>query len=311
MTLPTGTTGAHEELELTDDGVRLVSLTFGINLYTSQSFYDRPQQVLDTFDIFQGQCPVDHLSFYATETMKVHKPVNKRVLGMPATWLAPGAARKHYVALELKAAALAQDAPTSKYELWAEDADTQQANIVSMALPWNLGRDQPDQMLALVAQLADAFAFRCGLAGYSFECSRYDKRASETHAWSNSMRHRGVDIVRIPLDARAVGSEGIKGVGWLTLLDAQTQQALGGAQAIRKRLSKAIEMVQCTHGVILKAGDAPALGDVNRGDSLPLYREVYDLLAPRIELAADDSMALQLGKDAISKTEDWFVRLRT
>jgi hypothetical protein len=310
MNTPNDAASAHANLELTDAGVKLVSLTFGINLYTNQSFYGQPQQVLETFDLFLRHCPAQQLAFYATETMKEHKPVTRRALGMPGVWLAPGAAHKHYIALELKAAAGSQDAPTAKYEIWSADASLQ-ANIVSLALPSEMASERPDEMLALVAQLADAFSFRSGLAGYSFECSRYDKEKSETHAWSHSMRHPGVDIVRIPFDAKAVGSEGIKGVNWLTLIDAGLLKELGGVKGIRQRLSAGIEIIECRHGVILKAGASPALGDVNRGDTLPLYREVYGLLAPWIALAADDAMAFRLGKDAIERTEAWFARFGT
>ena len=39
MATPPTSTSAHASLELTDAGAKLVSLTFGINLYTNQSFY--------------------------------------------------------------------------------------------------------------------------------------------------------------------------------------------------------------------------------------------------------------------------------
>lgn len=294
----------YAHLELIDAGVKLVSLTFGINLYSNLSFYAQAQQVLQTFDLFLQHCPAEQLAFYATETMKQHKPVTARVLGMPGLWLAPGAAHKHYIALELKAAASSQDAAAAKYELWSADA-SRQANIVSLALPADSVGDRPDEMLAFVVQLANLFSFRSGCAGYSFECSRYDKEKSETHAWSNSMRHPGIDIVRIPFDAKAVGDEGIKGVNWLTLIDTGLLKDLGGVKSLRQRLSSEIEIIDCTHGIILKAGASPALGDISHGDTLPLYRQVYDLLAPWIALAADDSMAFRLGKDAIGRTEAW------
>ena len=45
MNTPFTAAGAQANLELIDAGVKLVSLTFGINLYTNQSFYAQPQQV--------------------------------------------------------------------------------------------------------------------------------------------------------------------------------------------------------------------------------------------------------------------------
>jgi Protein of unknown function (DUF3396) len=301
------TSRENADLELIDDGIKLVSLTFGINMYTNQSFYMIPQEVLKTFELFLQRCPAQQLNFYATETMKEHKPVTKRSLGMLTTWLSPEAPHKNYIALEFKTAVGYQDAPMFKYEVWSADASLQ-SNIISMALPSDLAKETPSEMFAFVAQLADAFPFRCGLAGYAFECSRYDKRKSETHAWNTSMRHTGVDIVRIPLDAKAVGSDGVKGVNWLTLIDAGLLAEVGGVRVIREQLSSEIEIVECKYGTILKAGSSPSLGDVNRGDVLPLYKEVYRLLEPQIALAAKQSMSFQLVRDYVERTQAWYKR---
>jgi hypothetical protein len=301
------TARAAADLELIQDGVKLVSLVFGINLYTDASFYERAPQVLATYDAFLERCPPQRLTFYATETMKVHKPVNKRVLAMLPTWLEPAAPRKDYIALELKATKAAQDAPELKYEVWDNDT-SDQANVISMALPFAGALEQPQEMLAFVKRLADTFEFRSGLAGFSFECSRYDKRASEMHAWSMSTRHPGIDIVRIPFDAKTVGSDGMKGVNWLTLLGADLIAELGGARQLRNRLSADIDLVACKHGMIVKAGSVPAIGDVNRGEPLALYREVYALLEPWISVGAKRSMALRLINDPIDRTVKWHMR---
>src|ERR1700750_3330516 len=113
------------EVELVTDGFRLVALTFGVNLYTNRSFYDCAPEVLATCSAFLERWPPARLNYYATETMRAHRPVSKRALNMLETWLKPGAPRKHYVALELKSSETHQDAPTSKYEVWAYDAGGQ------------------------------------------------------------------------------------------------------------------------------------------------------------------------------------------
>jgi len=302
---------AQKELELTKDGVKLVSVTFGINLYTNCSFYDSRREVLTTFDLFRERIVPATFNYYATETMKVHKPVTKRALAMLATWLAPDAPRKNYVALELKSSRTPQDAPELKYETWADEGDPSRANIVSLALPASVAEERPKEIVAFVRRLADVFPFRCGLAGLTFECSRYNKKASETHAWRMSMRHRGIDIVRIPYDAKAVGTDGIRGVNWLTLLDSNLVKELGGTKALRGKLSADIDLIACEHGIIVQAGAAPTAGDVNRGETLPLYREVYAVLAPWIEIAAKRSMAFQLVDEFVERTEAWYRRLGT
>jgi hypothetical protein len=296
------------DLELVKDGIRLVALTFGVDLYSNRSLYACPAEVLSTFDAFLRRVPAASLNYYATETMKVHKAVNKRTLGMLETWLKPEAPRKHYIALELKSTASQQAAPDIKYEVWAEEA-SQDANVVSIALPVREAQESPEEMLAFVKTLADIFPFRCGLAGYAFECSRYAKQASETHAWNVSMRHPGIDIVRLPYDAQAVGPDGVKGANWLTLLGDELVAELGGANALRTRLSSDIDILPCNNGIILKAGSSPSTGDVNRGETLPLYREVYRLLERPIVVAAKRSMSFQLVDDFVERTEAWYQRL--
>lgn len=311
---------SHADLELKEDGITLTALTFGINLYFNESFYAIPAQTLQSFELFQKASAGMPLTLYANENMNEHKPVNKRVMGMLGTWLASDAPQRPFVALELKSSPTPQDAPHLKYQVWGDI--TTQSNIISMAFPSAFGEEKADEMLALVVQLAEFIPFRSGLAGYSFECSRYAKRKSETHAWSTSMRHPGVDIVRIPVDAKAlgkvrgevdskapVGSQGVKGVGWLTLLDASLCSELGGVAALRQKLPTPIEILECRHGVILKAGPKPELGDIDRGETLALYREIYKLLVPWISVSSDMSMAFQLAKDYVERTRAWYARL--
>ncbi|NVJ21601.1 DUF3396 domain-containing protein [Myxococcus sp. AM011] len=297
-----------EGLELIQGDIRLTSLVFGINLYTHRSFYDEAAGLLSTWDLFLARCPPERLTFHATETMKAHKPVTKRVLGLLGAWLAPTTPRKNYLALELKASQGPEEAPVAKYEIWNVDASNQ-ANILSLALPAGAAQETPGEMLAFVRQLADVFPFRSGLAGFTFECSRYDKQASETHAWDMSMRHPGINIVRIPFDAKAAGGDGIPGVNWLTMIDSERLKQLGGAMVLRRQLPSDIELIECRHGTLIQAGPRPLFGDVSQGDTLPLYREVHRLLAPWIEIAAEQSMALRIGKDAIARTDAWYRRL--
>jgi hypothetical protein len=124
-----------------------------------------------------------------------------------------------------------------------------------------------------------------------------------------SMRHPGVDVVRIPFDAKAVGEDGVKTVNWLTLLDADLVKQLGGQRGLRGKLSTDIDLITTKHGVIVQAGPIPGLGDVNRKEVLPLYREVDALLQPWIETAGGRSMGFQT-KDSVARTEMWYARHR-
>jgi hypothetical protein len=296
------------DLDLTQNGLKLVTLTFGINLYTGVSFYDIPHAILHALDVFLARCPPNCIKHYATETMRAHKPVTNRALNMPRTWFKRGAPQKDYVALELKSGDAFQDAPQFKYHIWSV-AKSKQAKLISLAFPPQLGLEQPDEMATLVGELAEEFPFTSGLAGFAFERSPYSEEQAETYAWRTSMRHPGIDVVRIPVDAKAAGTDAIRGVNWLTLVGSELLGSIGGMSNLRAKLPKEIVLIESRHGVIIKAGPAPAIGDVNRADTLPLYRQVYKVLAPLVAIAAERSMSFQLVDDFVERTEAWYARL--
>jgi Protein of unknown function (DUF3396) len=301
-------TPAHD-LDLERDDLKLARLTFGINLYTNASFYDYPDAALVAFEQFLAWCPLSQVKFYATETMNTHKPVSKRVLGMLPTWLKPDAPRKKWLALELKSGDAYQDAPEFKFHIWAVDM-SKQANLVSLAVPAAWGIDKSDEMLQAVHRLCDVFPFHSGLAGFALERSHYEKKDAETYAWRVTIRHPGVDIVRVPDDARALGGGAVKGVGWLTLLGQAIVDQRGGVSSVRRQLGAGIEVIETKNGVIVKAGPWPEAGDVNRGDTLPLYARVYEVVAPWIRQAAEQSVSFQLVDDFAERTVSWYSRLR-
>ena len=181
--------------------------------------------------------------------------------------------------------------------------------MLKMTFPSEWGVDKCEEMLALTKDICSYFPFQSGSAGFVFECSPYEEEESQTHAWKMSMRHRGIDISRIPEDASAVGQDAVKGVNWLTILGETFVKKLGGSQRIKKVLSREVEMIDAAKGIILKAGPAPAIGDVNRRDYLPAYQEVYRLVEPLMQPAIERSLAFNLaGEDDEEMTERWFKR---
>jgi hypothetical protein len=301
-------------LELTaDDGVRLVSLTFGLTLYTERLFSQVSDSVLRCHDRFLQLCPPDRLRFHATGNMRRHKPVTKRSPGMLKGWLKPGAAPRKDYFLELKDGRAYQDAPEFKFKIAAGEPGSvmheyRNANILSMAFPAEWGLERTDEMQKLVLDLCADFPFISGHAGFSFECSRYEAEESETFAWSQSMMHPGIDISRVPPDGKAVGHDAVKGVGWLTMLGVSLVEGLGGRKKLREAMSKDAELIDAPGGVVIKARPEPALGDTGRGDDLPSYRNVYRAVAPLIEIAAERSLSLTLARDYVERTEAWYRR---
>ncbi|MHB8474549.1 MAG: type VI immunity family protein [Gammaproteobacteria bacterium] len=299
---------------VSEDGVQLVSLVFGFSVYTQAALASCPEAVLKVYESFFEHCPQSALRFYATESMRRHKPVTKNTFGMLPTWLKPGAPPREYICVQIKDGIHYQDASHHKFEVFGEEPASKYfapgwPNIVSMAFPPAIDAESALQFRDLFVRACSVMPLQSGHAGFSFECSRYDENASQTHAWATSMRVPGVDICRLPVDRRAVGEDAIKGVNWLTALGADLLQQVGGMSKLREGLSSEIELIELPVGVVIQAGKMPLLGDTNRGETLPLYQQVYKLLAPLVEKASRRSLSFNLSTDYVEKTEQWFTRL--
>ena len=304
------TTVKAENLNLVENTTRLVSLTFGLTLYTDAILTENATAVLTCYESFLRLCPKENLRFYATENMRQHKPITDRTFGMLQTWLKPGAPPKDFIYLELKDGQNYQDAPRFKFVVSGYSRTSPHykkrgcANAISVAFPNEWGLERASELLAFVRDLCSVFPFQSGHAGFSYECSPYSQDRSRTFAWTMSMRHRGIDISRVLHDKDAVGHDAAKGVGWLTMISTAFIEKLGGLPRIRASLSKQVDIIDTIGGVILKAGMAPAMGDVNRRDLLPLYKEVYHVIAPLVTIAAKRSPYLI----SAEKTGTWFRR---
>jgi hypothetical protein len=296
------TAGAEpfKDLELITKEGRLVSLTFSVALYTDVLFSSIPEAILGCYAKFLQLCPADQLKFYATENMKQHKPVTKRVLNMLNVWLKPGAPAREYIALELKDGDDFSWAPKFRFYVWGSEPGsssyaTKHANLVHLAFPPQWGVERTAEMLQLVRELCAIFPYQSGHAGFCFLCSQYDKEESQNHAWAKSIRHRGVDIFAHPNDKKAVGHDAIKGADWLTLLCEAFAERLGGEGKIRQGLPEGVEVLKVPQGLLLQAGPQPRVGDQNRRDFLPEYKAVYRVVAPLAEPGFDRGPALLAG----------------
>jgi hypothetical protein len=135
------------------------------------------------------------------------------------------------------------------------------------------------QLLEIALSLTDALPFWSGTAGYVFNASEAAWRLAFKQIWAWARRSWGIEIV----DARASSWDalhGLRGVNWLTflgreLIDAKLPGLVGGAPLpphfiVRPR----------KHGIVVQAGDAPIVGDLNYFDDVSAYAAAAEFLAP-------------------------------
>jgi Protein of unknown function (DUF3396) len=309
---PTAKTFQDMELEL--EGVRQVSAVFSINFYTSKTLTSFADGVIACYQRFLDICPANRLTFYGTETMSRHRPVTKRALNMLSTWLKPDAPPREFIAIELKSGEDYREAPIFRFQVLGGEPGSvafakKWANLISLAFPPEQALEQPEFMLDLVEDLCGFIPFSSGHAGFSLECSPYAQEKTETHAWKTSMRYPGLDIyMNGRRDTIAAGHDGLKTVGWLTVLSNELAEGVGGRNVIAKKLSEECELIDIAGGLVARAGPRPAVGDRNRSDYLLNCQSVYEAFRPLLERAAKRAPYLKLAGDQAEGTQQWYKR---
>jgi hypothetical protein len=116
-----------------------------------------------------------------------------------------------------------------------------------------------------------------GRAGFSFaEVS--GEECYQKHRAALALRFQGVDIAEI--SSGSIWAErGLGSVNWLTAIGNVFVEKLGGRKAFAA-LGDDILVHDLGTGLLVQAGEKPSLGDVNAGDTLPLYREVAKFIMP-------------------------------
>lgn len=91
------------------------------------------------------------------------------------------------------------------------------------------------------------------------------------------MRHLGLDL-QSALNTSFCAPSGFKCVNWLTWLGDGLATRLSPPASVGVRGS--LHVSRQEHGIVVQAGDAPCIGDINRGDDCAAYREAGRWLAP-------------------------------
>jgi hypothetical protein len=170
-------------------------------------------------------------------------------------------------------------------------------------LPPSLANDWRE-LLRLLTAMARPFPFRCGTVGLSL-------------CWNDMSVDRDIEVPRLigPLlkrypgfnvgTARELTDQALPPVNWLTLLGPELLRKLGGIAAVRRALSddERISVMPMEDGALIRAGEAPQLGDRNRRDDLPTYRKVGSYLK---DYRGDQE--IELDGLTLEESEKWLAR---
>ena len=300
------------DLEHEHEGVVVVRPTFGITLFSAKAISEYANEVNQAFSRYREVVGDEALRFFSTATMRKHRKVTKRSLSLLTDWFGPEAPPSEEYGIEYIDADPVNEAPRSRFAIFGEEdiegRERTEATMVRLVLPFAWGTERVEEAFSLVEELCDLIPFSSGQAGFAFEPSRYFIGAANEFAIPKSMRHPGFDVHNQSGKEGSVGKGGVRSVGWLTMLSDEIIAELGGAP----------ELEHCSvspvfGGVILRAGAAPAVGDVNRKDDLPAYREAYAYVEPIAQDMPEKApwFTFSRVRGAGDRTEAWYTRFST
>jgi hypothetical protein len=301
-----------------DELVEIVGLRAEIKVWCERSFDELPDEFLEAFDLLTATIK-DRLRWYKNYTMDRMSPVTARTFSAPRTWLQRGqkpVARSLYLKGPDEMEAAGQYVVQFKYHPAAAEHSDSNTPYIRQATPWQALQANPQAYLELAKRLCDLLPVLCGHVGYSLETSPYYEIPAFQRAYALAMRHPGVNIASHHATWPLRDEHGVEAVNWLTLVGPAPLARLGGAPALRRRLKehRTISVIDTKHGVIVRAGDEPRLGDVNRREQLPEYRAVYHALREVMDQVLTDFRPLPLGfalADKAEKTARWLRRFES
>ena len=159
--------------------------------------------------------------------------------------------------------------------------DEEDVNFIDIGLPVSFldtlgGPELANRLIGLVGKLP----FLCGMAGFIFHRSPYKFDDVIGKIAALSQRFEGVEVSASEREKYWAG-KGLVSVNWITFLGNDLLARLGGSASLQKKMPPDCVARVVDHGVAIRAGDMPLLGDKNTGrDELGLWRMVYKIVKP-------------------------------
>ncbi|MET0401525.1 MAG: type VI immunity family protein [Cystobacter sp.] len=153
-----------------------------------------------------------------------------------------------------------------------------EVSVVSFSWPTEYLETRGEtRMREEIEQLAALLPYSSGHAGLAFfSANGAGPAMKDLH--EEALRHPGLDVTH---GQRRVGTR-VDGVHWLNFLGPELLARMGGAEALRLRLTAPLTTVTEYKGgsAVVALGPEPEAGDMDRGDTLPAWRELAHVLEP-------------------------------
>jgi hypothetical protein len=151
------------------------------------------------------------------------------------------------------------------------------ASFLFFRMPVQLLEERgPAQVRALALEVAEELPFNSGYVTRALCHARHEADMADLV----SKRHPGLHLMGLAPELD-MGTR-VDGVHWLNFLGQPFLGQLGGVAGLRERLTHPGISLHEMSGdrVLISLGEAPSVGDVEAGETLPMHRELARLLEP-------------------------------
>lgn len=153
---------------------------------------------------------------------------------------------------------------------------TDRVSVLELTLPID---SDPGLLFQLAMEASALGPLWSGVGGYALRSNWQTRRVAMTHAYKWCGRWWGIDI-QDPDEMAWFARAGLPGTGWLTLVGAPLVARLEIAPEQLQGWPEGIIALPRPHGTLIRAGEAPTEGDLNRFAFPEAYAAVARRLAP-------------------------------
>ena len=285
-----------------------LSLSLAVTLYFKPPPKKCADGVLKVYQRYLELCE-SQLTWFADETGKKYREARPDVLRIPFDRVPQSLESGKFYSWTAFGGKRHRDASPAQFVavLSPDEYKKGTLSFVRAAFPVEMFRDDIKRFSALVKELSELVPVFHGSAGFSFSESMVYGQAqtNEPYLVAAASHFRGAEVERADGGTTLLCCQNaIKGVNWLTRIDASLGKRLGGAKALHTDVSEAITVHPMPWGLMIQAGPEPGLGVVNMGEELPFYREVNKALGP-VRIAVHWNLGVLFDE---ARTRQWIGR---
>jgi len=244
------------------------------------------EPILDVFEEYLKMIPSDVLRWASIgASSEEWKPINKTTFQRCRAQLKPEAvAKRRLTAFELADGDMAGDAPRYGIIVIGHPYEPRFPNkktLVQMYFPIDVVSEQEvEHFVENVCKLAVSLPYISGYASPALLCAGFNSFSVGKEIRAITRIHPGYDVQDNPVGRRTINSK-VRGARWLNFIGPEIADRLGGVKALRKALRSPITIdEEIGHGVMIRAGKQPELGNMTRRIGTPLLRAIASVLEP-------------------------------